>query len=269
MKNILIPTDFSQEADRAFNIALQLARKFNAKLHLLHAVELPRDWKYFLENDITDKTAQLKDKLLTLQKTAEDEDLKATTFLGYESVRDEVNVYSRENNIDLIVVGSKGASGVKELLIGSNTEQIIRRAKCPVLVVKEDILLEQINKILFPTDLSPAQKPVAEVVKLWADKLNAKVCIVKLNTHYKWVDSHKFIEEIESFANEYQIKDFEARTYDAEYIEDGIIESSRQVKANLIIMGTHHRTGIAHIIAGSVAEDVANHATGLILTVAL
>lgn len=269
MKKILIPTDFSKEASRAFNIALQLAKKFNAELHLLHAIELPKDWKYFLENDLKEKTEELKKRLSELKTTAEDEGIKTMTFLGYESVRDEVITYSKEINIDLVVIGSKGASGFKELFVGSNTEQIVRRSKCPVLVVKNAILLEQIKTIMFPTDLSQAQKPVAEAVKLWADKLKAKVCIVKLNTHYKWMDSHKFIEEIESFAREYQIKDFEARTQDADYIEDGIVDAAKEINANLIIMGTHNRTGIAHIIAGSVAEDVANHATGLILTVAI
>lgn len=274
MKNLLLPTDFSEEANNAFALALQLAKKNNARLHLLHCATVPIDWIHLsnqekMYQDVNRKINHAQYQLNMLRENAEKEGIITTAVLSYQDLLKTINQDIEDKHIDLLIMGSKGASGFKEFLIGSNTEKLIRHAGCPVLTVKEAISLQDVKKILFPTDLAPNQIMVAKYAARWAELLGAKLCMAKLNTHYQWIESLKFVKEIETFASQCNINSFEAMTFDTDYLEDGIIEAADKVKADLIVMGTHHRTGVAHIIAGSVAEDVANHAKRLILTVGL
>ncbi len=274
MKSLLLPTDFSTEADNAFALALQLAKQNDAKLHLLHCATVPIDWIHLsnqekMYQDVNKKINHAQYKLNMLRETAEKEGIIASAMLSYQDLLKTINQDVEELNIDLLIMGSKGASGFKEFLIGSNTEKLIRHAGCPVLIVKEAINIQDVKTILFPTDLSSQQIMVAKYAAKWAKMLGAKLCLTKLNTHYQWIESANFVKEIETFAGQCGINSFEAMTFDADYLEDGIIEAAEKVKAGMIIMGTHKRTGIAHVIAGSVAEDVANHAKRLILTISL
>ncbi|MTI21782.1 universal stress protein [Fulvivirga sp. RKSG066] len=274
MKSILVPTDFSKEAKHATHLAMQLATKLKASIHFIHVVSVPMDWVKLNDQDrlypeVTRKINHINNELSNLKTIAENAGLRTFTTVSYKDSYAEILKYLKENNIDLIVMGSKGASGIKELLIGSNTEKIIRHAQCPVLVVKEHMDLDKIKRIMMPTDLEYEQENIAKLVNTWVKLLGAKLYLVKVNINYHWIDSSGFINEIESFAREFKIDTYQARAYDANYLEDGIVQAAKDVKADLIIMGTHSRTGIAHIIAGSVAEDVANQSKSLIMTQAI
>ncbi|MDX1630184.1 MAG: universal stress protein [Fulvivirga sp.] len=274
MKKILVPTDFSDEATNASTLAIELAEKSKGEIHFLHLMSIPVDWLQIDDQkaiypEITTQVEHAKNQLDYWKEQARQLNLTAKSYIHYNESQTGILKYANEENVDLIVMGSKGASGFKEILIGSNTERIVRHAHCPVLVVKEKISFAQIKKIMFPTNLEASQNKIAQVAYQWMNICDAKLTIVRLNTHYHWVDSMKFIEEIDSFAAENGITSYEARTFDADYIEDGIIECAETINCDLIVMGTHNRTGIAHIIAGSVAEDVANHAKRLILTISL
>jgi len=274
MKRILVPTDLSEKATNASVLAIQLAEKMKAEIHFIHLMSIPVDWLHIQNHEsmypeITKEVRKMNNELSEWRDRAEKLGLTAKYYIHYNESHSGILKYAESNDIDLIVMGSKGASGIKEILIGSNTERIVRHAKCPVLVVKGLVDLNSIKKIMLPSDLGPNQKPVAQLAKEWTAMCDAQLYIVKLNTHYSWVDSLQYVEGIESFATDYGINKFEARTFDAEYIEDGIVKCAEELKCELIIMGTHKRTGIAHIIAGSIAEDVSNHASRLVLTVAI
>jgi nucleotide-binding universal stress UspA family protein len=166
VKTILFATDFSDAAKRAQSYATGLANRFRAKLFVVHANEppnyglRPENWRAASEAT----AAEMKELRQTL----------TTTFPGFESefcvgegsAWQVVESVFEKNKIDLIVLGTRGRTGVGKLLLGSQAEEILRRAPCPVLTVgpnsqqmtgKENELTE----VLYATDFSPASQAAA------------------------------------------------------------------------------------------------------------
>ena len=167
MKNILIPTDFSDNSWNAIKYALKLYKKTRCSFHLLHVSNV----NAFVDGDLSSVAASamvlengiktdVKKKLQTLVKKIDNISLNIKhsfiTHVDYGFLIDAIKDKVGENKIDLIIMGTKGASGMKEAIIGSNTGDVITRVKCPVLVVPEQAVYIQPREIAFPTDYNMA-----------------------------------------------------------------------------------------------------------------
>src|SRR5215471_11197639 len=141
LKRILVPSDFSECSDAAFRYGLELARKFGATLHLLHAVQDPATQPWAAEGiafPLQETVNQWqKDARVRLEQSIPPEDRSGATVactIGPPFL--EILRYATENDIDLIVMGTHGRSGVSHMLLGSVAERVVRRAPCPVLTVR-------------------------------------------------------------------------------------------------------------------------------------
>ena len=174
MKSILVPTDFSQEADNALDFAIQLAKKIEAEIKLLHVIELPSG-SFKVTGDIyagTDTldnvyTIQLldsiKNNLANLEKSVADQGVKVSSKMEKGNVYRHISGDITEENTDLIVMGTKGATGWKEVLIGSNAERVIRNSHVPVFTVKEKVDLSKFRNLVFAIgDCSEKSIPVVK-----------------------------------------------------------------------------------------------------------
>jgi nucleotide-binding universal stress UspA family protein len=162
MKNILIPTDFSENSWNAIEYALNLYKKTSCNIYLLHVVRVTGyigDDYGVLPTTETISDVLVKDAKLQLQhlkKRIEKLPLNtkhnfiSSTIYGLfiNTIRDEV----REKKIDIIVMGTKGASGFEEVVLGSNTGDVITKVQCPVLVVPEKAEFHKPREIAIPTD---------------------------------------------------------------------------------------------------------------------
>ena len=164
MKNILIPTDFSENSWNAVKYALEFFKDTACDFYLLHVTII---YNYASGEspimplpaiEVIDKTVlkQAKTQLKKLLKKIDDvppnPKHKFYTLSNYDYFIDAVKTHVTEKNIDLIVMGTKGASGLKKVMIGSNTGDLITRVKCPVLIVPENAAFHEIKEIAFPTD---------------------------------------------------------------------------------------------------------------------
>jgi nucleotide-binding universal stress UspA family protein len=164
MKNILIPTDFSENSWNAVKYALEFFKNTACDFYLLHVTII---YNYASGEspimplpaiEVIDKTVlkQAKTQLKKLLKKIDDvppnPKHKFYTLSNYDYFIDAVKSHVSEKNIDLIVMGTKGASGLKKMMIGSNTGDLITRVKCPVLIVPENAAFQEIKEIAFPTD---------------------------------------------------------------------------------------------------------------------
>lgn len=162
MKNILIPTDFSENSWNAIEYALQLYKKAKCNIYLLHVVSsmeyLGDDLSLIPALDTLEATV-MKDaqvQLQTLEKrigslpfnTRHNFIPMAVYGLFLDTLRNEVN----HKGIDIIVMGTKGASGLKKVVLGSNAGDVITKVHCPVLIVPEDAVYQIPKEIAFPTD---------------------------------------------------------------------------------------------------------------------
>ncbi len=164
MKNILIPTDFSENSWNAVKYALEFFKDTECDFYLLHVTLI---YNYASGEspimplpsiEIIDKTI-LKQAKINLKKLLKKIDLLHPnpkhhfyTLNNYDYFIDAVRAHVSEKNIDLIVMGTKGASGLKKVMIGSNTGDLITRVKCPVLIVPENAVFKELEEIAFPTD---------------------------------------------------------------------------------------------------------------------
>ena len=139
LNRVLVPTDFSEHSKSAVRYGCELASKFGADLHLLHVVEqLPVMYSEGAIFTPETEAELLAEATNLLDRTPEDIDvtsLKVTraTLQGHPLV--EITRYAKENEIDLIVIGTHGRTGLVHMLLGSVAEKVVRKAPCPVLTV--------------------------------------------------------------------------------------------------------------------------------------
>jgi nucleotide-binding universal stress UspA family protein len=143
--SILVPTDFSTHSEKAMNYAKEWAKQWSATIHLIHIIEpviFPVDWGY-TPVDLSDVEKEYTNAAKKeLKKTVEE--LHAEGFSVIPQIihggrsSDEINQYAKDHNISLICIATNGRGGVEHLLLGSTTERVVRKAPCPVLVIRPD-----------------------------------------------------------------------------------------------------------------------------------
>ena len=273
MKKILVPCDFSKPAVNAFRFALGIAAQQKATVHVLFVAELPvmpatvimpvMGFETAFVDDITEK-AEKEFKTLLEKYNVSGVKVKFAFELG--SISQKILDYINTEEIDLVLMGSHGASGLREFLIGSNAEKIVRRSPIPVLIVK-NYFAGKVTNIVFPNTLETEhQEDLVMKVKALQALFNAKLHIVYINTPLNFTSDRVTLARLQAFAHRFMIKDYTINVYNHADEEEGINLFARKVNAELIAMGTHSRRGIAHLVNGSLAEDVTNHADSLVWT---
>jgi nucleotide-binding universal stress UspA family protein len=171
-----------------------------------------------------------------------------------------------EQKVDLVVMGTSGRTKLEEMLIGSNTERIIRYAKCPVLTVHQKPVSSDFKNIVYATSMSPEEEVFSRIVRRAQQLYDATLHLVRINTPADFQKDHVVREYMEKFAKKLQLKKYTINIYNDFSTEDGIIRFADQVDADMIAMATHGRTGFAHVLTGSIAEEVAGHSVRPVLT---
>jgi nucleotide-binding universal stress UspA family protein len=141
LNTILVPSDFSECSDAAVRYGLELARRFDAKLHLLHVIQDPVTQPWVAEGlslpllDAVEQWQKAALQRLGAMVPAADAG-RVTVVVTIAVPYPEILRYADENSVDLIVMGTHGRSGVTHVLLGSIAERVVRRAPCPVLTVR-------------------------------------------------------------------------------------------------------------------------------------
>ncbi len=189
MKNILIPTDFSRNAWNAIEYAMEFFKDQRCTFFFLHTYT-PSFYRmdYVLGGPsfsaIPDKGLDISQAGLeqTVEKTKMQYANPNHTFemvSAFNILTDEINEVSRDKDIDLVVMGTQGATGAKEIFLGSNTVYVIRKAAIPLLAIPNNYSFLSINKILFPTDYLTQYKEEELALLIEFTKLhNASVTVL-------------------------------------------------------------------------------------------
>ncbi len=274
MKKIIVPIDFSEHSEYALKTAAKLAKKNDAELLALHMLEMS-------DVLLTKSDSEQQQKAVFFLKLVEKKfnsflnqeylkDVKVTPVVKHFKVFSEVNDAAKENDADLIVMGSHGTSGFKEFIVGSNTERVVRNADIPVLVVKNELNSVDFGTVVFATNFEEENvRPYLNATKLF-DLLGAKLVLLYVNLpneHFKSsVEIEKKIAEflVTADGNLDRIDDV---AYQADYsVEQGVLNFANKVGADLIAIPTHGRKGVSHFFAGSIGEDIANHSSLPVMT---
>lgn len=273
MKKILVPTDFSPQAENALKVAAQLAKKHESEIYLLHMLELPLN---LIDQANSNSGGSLPEALFFMKlahkrfkEVMESDYLEGITV--YETVQfheafDGIIEVAKENEVDLIIMGSHGASGFKEMFIGSNTEKVVRTSNIPVLVIKNEHKQFNVDNFVFATDFSEeCKEPFKRAIK-FANSVGANIHLLFINTATNFMTTIEANEVMEKFLKGIEIKNYSLKIYNDTTVEKGVLNYAQSIDADLIGMATHGRKGLSHFFNGSVSEDLVNHAKRPVIT---
>ncbi len=281
MKKILVPTDFTPTAENAIETARLLAKKNGAEILFLNVIEI-NSGESLNTTGGASAGASFADGILIQEsiKRSEQEMVRLVDVSKFQGVTANYeiklgnpfrHIFSAidDHSIDFIVMGTKGASGLSEIIIGSNTEKVVRKAKCPVLSIKESLNENTFKDIVYATNFGENEGEVVEAIKDIQADFNGNIHLVWINTPNDFKSDSTTRPLLDKFVKDHGLKNCTTHVYSDIIAEDGIRNFAAYIDAGLIVMGTNSYTGLSRLIRGSVAEDMINHATRPVLTVSM
>ena len=269
MKNILIPTDFSENSWNAIKYALEFFTDKSCNFYLLHVTLLTNystsDSPIFPTNTSVEKTIlkQAKSSLITLlkkiNKLPKNKKHHFYTQSTYNFFIDAIRNQIEEKNIDLIVMGTKGASGLNEVIMGSNTGDLITQVKCPVLIIPEDTTFKAPKEIAFPTDYNIYyQHEILNHITEFSKMFDSTIRVLHITK--KKEELTEFQQENKQFLHTYLVDEKHSfHTLTNRKIEQGIqcFVESREV--DMIIMIAKNVNLFQRILFKPLVEDISYH----------
>ncbi|NDV44739.1 universal stress protein [Flagellimonas sediminis] len=187
MIKVVLPTDFSENAFHAISYAARLLENTTTVFYLMHTytpaiyridyalgspglIGLPDDLKYAAEAQLDKTRERIKAKF-------DNPKHQFVTHTAFNTLEDEIRLFAKKEQVDLIIMGTQGATGAKEILFGSNTVHVLNRAQIPVLVIPANYKYTTPGEILFPTDLEVDFDKIdvaflLKLARLWHSKIH-------------------------------------------------------------------------------------------------
>lgn len=290
IERILVPTDFSRLSSHAVSHAIVLAHVYGARLELLHSYGIPAramsQYDGAFPSDVigTLRDAAARKLLKTFEKVKSqgvDVDMRVTDTSPAEAIAG----WATRLSVQLIVMGTRGLSGLKHVVLGSVAERTVRLAPCPVMTVKGPPTLAGragFRKILVPTDFALESRAALELAKdLAATAGPAEVIVGHAYCIPAEIEAlvraegdprvHEFTQKllgdmeqlVARVSKDGVSSSFRLRAGNPERV---IVDTAKDEDVDLIVMATHGRTGLAHVLLGSVAERVLRLAACPVIT---
>jgi nucleotide-binding universal stress UspA family protein len=278
MNRILVPTDFSEQAINALKVAAQMAKRFNGEIFLLHMLELPMQLVGTAasgsaiggaNHDLPEAIYFMKLAKKRFQDIMQEPYLKGINVhetVEFHQAFEGIMEVSEKYNCDIIIMGSHGATGFKEMFIGSNTEKVVRNSNIPVMVIKKHHQEFDVKDIAFATNCDTDYKHTLNQAIRFASLLEARLHLVYINTANNFKTSADAEKCLNDFVKGEEEKVDTLNIYNDVTIENGILNFAKSINANLIGISTHGRKGLAHFFNGSISEDLVNHAQQPVVT---
>ncbi|MBC7382098.1 MAG: universal stress protein [Bacteroidia bacterium] len=262
INKILVPTDFSTAADNALSYGIGLAIKANAEMQILHINQvalvdatIPAETYQLFVKEIEDQT---KENFSKLESVLNASGVKYALHSRYGFVADEICDFSQKHEIDLIVMGTTGASGFEEILVGSNAASVVSKTVVPLLVVPANTSYKEIGRIVYATDYNEPEFPALIRLVYYAELFDCILDVVHVKS-----DSDKYFNA----ENNFFIKNKEKITYNKiryTKLEKGdIIETINNyvdsVQADLLVMAKHNRNFFDRLFHRSLSKNMAFH----------
>jgi nucleotide-binding universal stress UspA family protein len=291
--NVLVPTDFSDEAHEALHYAAALARRLSAHLHVVNVSEID----FAIPGPATSETNPLLSddddaRTVKQQLQAVIGEGVAVTFHGRVGrAFDQIVRSAKEIAADLIVMSTHGRTGLKHFFLGSTAERVVQYSLSPVLVLRRGqgrVMAEGqplgIDSILVPTDFSPSSGEGVDYAIDFARAFGARVVLFHSFEVPQFIITDRYgirslppTQETVRAATEEQMREFvQAFDFDGVQFEtqitmgraaEEICAYAKRRNIDLIITSTHGRTGFMHVLIGSVAEHVVRNASVPVLVV--
>ncbi|MDO9552842.1 universal stress protein [Rhodonellum sp.] len=261
-KKILVPTDFSDCANAAVTYAFHLAKKTESELIFLHTMITPVNWSKLTKEqellfpETKSKISEAKEKLKELIKKANEEGLTAKKLLIYSDGKERIEKFVESENANLVVMGSHGQYGFREHILGTNTYGMIRKAKVPVIIVKESNTKLNLDTLVISTNFKEESGPSFSDLERLAEFLKLKLKILFVNTPTYFMETNDILKIGESFLSTFSSYQHDIHIQDAFKEERGIIQFAEKVNADAIAIITHGRSDLMQYFSPSITENL-------------
>lgn len=261
---ILIPTDFSVQAEFAYLMVKKLEEKIGTDIHFLHVLNVPDtvtmdsqgniqtcgeiDVKYVIQQK------EIAERKLANLKVLYGDHIKTDLVLG--KTTDAILDYSELKKFDLIVMGTKGSSGIKERLSGSETQSIARRSKTPLLSLMCDRSDLTIKNILIVHNFSHPVKEELNLINKLVAAFDTRVHLLQITSGNVANEKAQAEADMARFAELNNITNYTCHLLNDKDVENGVVHFNQMNNMDLICIGTHGKSGLFH---HSATEKLINH----------
>lgn len=263
ISKIIVPTDFSEPASKALAYAIGLAQKTKASLHILHVNQvamvdatMPAETYQVFVNEIESATSEAFNEIeQTMLKAA---DLEYTFKSTYGYVSEEICDYALQQEADLIIMGTTGASGVAEILVGSNAASTVAKSPVPVLVIPKQLGFIDYTRIVYATDYNEPEFPALMRLIFFAELFDCRLDVIHVKS-----DADRYFNAANNFFKKNKEKISYPNIHYIELEKGDVVQTINHYvdenKADLLVMAKHNRNFFDRLFHSSLSKKMAYH----------
>lgn len=273
MKNILLLTDFSDLSGYAKDLADKISSGLDATLHVVKIVDTPSTVTVSPEGELIDGMGNDLSGLIQEKEESEKKMVdwvsslksKHEDSVEYGSILYKVKEYSKNHEIDLIIMGTNEVSGLKEVLSGSLTQQIILNNPLPVLSLKCDRGNVDFSDFLITGDFEQKEPMNFDTIKSLQKVFNSQIHMVCINTKQKFKTTSQALKCMKSFSEVNGLENVQYHIHNDQSIEEGIVNFANKYDANheldidIIAVEKKNKSTLNYWFTGCEAIEFVNH----------
>lgn len=262
MKTILFPTDFSNNAIHASRYAGMVAKLFDANIILLHVYHIPMVPAYNTSFEVKDTIAQSENDIKTELQTFAKEFMKNSNLANERVIQKVEYGFAAEKtveiadsmNVDLIVMGTKGASDMLDKWLGTHAQEVIKKAKCPVFTIPNDAPIDYPQRILYAADFKDDEIHAVQKVLDIAKPLGATCKVVHIHEEFEPNIGHAIEETIKELENKFKNEDVTVQQFRRDDTIEGLEAYMKTYEPNVLAMAIHEKSFLDNIFSTSVSQ---------------
>ncbi len=264
MKTLLFPTDFSENAIHASEYAGLLAQKFDANVILLNIYSVPIMTEYQVPYNISDFTVEMKEISEKNLQVFTDKFIETTNLpkerisqkIAYGFVADVITETAKNMNVDMIVMGTKGASNALERWIGTTAQTVMKKTECPLWVIPQDATINYPQKFLYAADLQEDEIMATQKVMEFATPLQAICKVIHIDDYFEVNANQEVKEKINELKEEFKDDDnVFVRNIRRDDIIEGLEAYINSYKPDVLALAVYEKSIFSKIFE----ESVTNH----------
>ncbi|MFC5269445.1 universal stress protein [Adhaeribacter terreus] len=270
---VMIPVDFTPVSAKAIDFLSYILDKATVETHLVHVIQVNQaDWagsnrasETIDHQALQNREKEMAEKFNNLKQHV---DFSFSSQILYGGLTTELANYAKNNQIDLIVMGTKGATGLLEKISGSEAQQLVRHTQIPVISIHEFASVSPIQHILWVADFTEKQQqnPATNTVLNLQKLFGAKIHMLQIMTESNDKQETELKTNMQQFAQAMQLQNYELHLKHDYKVPQGVRSFNQETEMDLVIIGTHDRSGFSKIFHGSAAETLINRCIRPLLT---
>jgi nucleotide-binding universal stress UspA family protein len=209
---------------------------------------------------------KVKEKILALKATHFKDNQIVKYSIRFQNPFEGIRNFVKKMNANLIVMGSKGVSDFEEMIIGSNTEKVVRTSTIPVIVVKADSKKFKFKKLVFASNYDDENKVAFVDFLNFAKQFKTEIHLLKINTASSFENSFTTKEKIKNFIKDFDMPKNKIHIHNDDSVVKGITNFAKEIEADLIALTTHGRSGLSNLFNSSIAKSVSKSVLRPVIT---